>query len=130
MPSKGWAGRGILRFLLAGSGLSRDISASSPEEKPAMGMLDGKRAIVTGASRGIGRAIALRLAQEGAAVFLAADGTEEELRDAAAECGAKAAWGVFDLERREGPEAMAAAAPKGPGGGGSPGDNPGGRAPP
>ncbi|OGL60143.1 MAG: hypothetical protein A3J27_07295 [Candidatus Tectomicrobia bacterium RIFCSPLOWO2_12_FULL_69_37] len=81
-----------------------------------MGMLDGKRAIVTGASRGIGRAIALRLAQEGAAVFLAADGTEEELRDAAAECGAKAAWGVFDLERREGPEAMAAAALKALGG--------------
>jgi NADP-dependent 3-hydroxy acid dehydrogenase YdfG len=36
-----------------------------------MGMLDGKTAIVTGASSGIGRAIAIRLGEAGAHVFLA-----------------------------------------------------------
>lgn len=37
-----------------------------------MGNLDGKTAIVTGASRGIGRAIAIKLADEGASVVLTA----------------------------------------------------------
>ena len=35
-----------------------------------MGLLDGQVAIVTGAGRGFGKAIALRLAKEGAAVAL------------------------------------------------------------
>jgi NAD(P)-dependent dehydrogenase (short-subunit alcohol dehydrogenase family) len=47
-----------------------------------MGALDGKRALVVGASKGLGRAVALRLAREGAAVSLAARSTEllEQLR--------------------------------------------------
>ena len=49
-------------------------------EKP----LEGKIAIVTGASRGIGRAIALRLAQDGATLVLAAR-TEADLAKVASE---------------------------------------------
>ncbi|MDI7741628.1 3-oxoacyl-[acyl-carrier-protein] reductase [Lysinibacillus fusiformis] len=43
-----------------------------------MGKLDGKTAIVTGASRGIGRAIALQLASEGANVVVNFSGSEQK----------------------------------------------------
>ena len=80
----------------------------------AIGNLSGKVAVVTGASRGIGRAVSERLASEGAAVYLAADGSESELAAAAAACreaGAPdAAWGVHDLSHPDAPEAMIAAA--------------------
>ena len=56
-----------------------------------MGRLDGKYALVTGASRGIGRAIAIALTAEGAAVGIHYRSGEAEARSLAAELGKKGA---------------------------------------
>jgi 3-oxoacyl-[acyl-carrier protein] reductase len=66
-----------------------------------MAVLTGKIALITGASRGIGRATARALCDAGAAVYLAADGTRTELSLVAAECRAqnafaRAEFGLFD----------------------------------
>ncbi len=45
-------------------------------------MLEGKTAIVTGASRGIGKAIAQKLASQGAAVVINYNGSEEKAQEA------------------------------------------------
>jgi NAD(P)-dependent dehydrogenase (short-subunit alcohol dehydrogenase family) len=74
--------------------------------------LEGKVAIVTGASRGIGRAIALRLAQDGAALVLASR-TEADLAKVASEIrssGGKASTIAGDLREPAAPAAVVKAA--------------------
>src|SRR6476620_10059240 len=67
----------------AGARRSRVIgSPIIPRGSAEMGLLEGRSAIVTGASSGIGRAIALRFAAEGARLALA------DLREQPVEGGA------------------------------------------
>jgi 3-oxoacyl-[acyl-carrier protein] reductase len=65
--------------------------------------LDGKVAIVTGASRGVGRAICLTLAKEGAAVVLAARSIQKlrETAEKVTNIGGKAEIVVTDLSEEE-----------------------------
>lgn len=65
--------------------------------------LEGRIAVVTGASRGIGRAAALALAKDGAHVIISArtSGALEELDDEIQQAGGKATILVLDLKRLE-----------------------------
>lgn len=59
-------------------------------------LLAGKRALVTGGSRGIGKAVALALAQEGVQVAILAR-NEDRLRDAARDIGARTGGTVITV---------------------------------
>jgi 3-oxoacyl-[acyl-carrier protein] reductase len=74
-----------------------------PDETPVR-PLAGRVAAVTGGSRGIGRAIALRLAERGAAValsFVEHEAAAREAEAAIAACGARALAGRCDVSRAE-----------------------------
>lgn len=88
-----------------------ETSGLTPSAKP----FSGKAAIVTGSSKGIGRAIAVRLARDGASVALAAR-DQKALDDAVAEiraAGGKAAAISLDLRQPENPAALVKFAVKG-----------------
>ena len=75
-----------------------DMAGDSPAP-PAPGRLAGRIALITGASRGIGRAVALRFAAEGAEVVLVArtQGALEEVDDEIRGGGGKAVLIPADL---------------------------------
>ena len=80
-----------------------------------MERLEGKRAVVTGAGAGIGRAIALRLAGEGARVALA-DVDEEAAKNVASEIAGETLARRSDVTRADEVEALVSSVVEGWGG--------------
>jgi NAD(P)-dependent dehydrogenase (short-subunit alcohol dehydrogenase family) len=79
-----------------------------------MGLLDGKVAVVTGASKGIGRALAVRFGKEGAAVICAARSADlvNETVGMVQKAGAKAIAVIGDLATEDDVRKMVAAGAK------------------
>ena len=71
-------------------------------------LLDGKVALVTGASRGIGRAVALRLASEGAKVAINFAGSTAKAEEVKAEIEAKGGQAILVQANVADKEAVAA----------------------
>jgi NAD(P)-dependent dehydrogenase (short-subunit alcohol dehydrogenase family) len=73
--------------------------------------LDGKLALITGASRGLGKAMALAMAREGARLLLVARNEQllDETAAAARDLGAEAETFVTDVTREEQVQALAGA---------------------
>lgn len=84
--------------------LSRFLAPPQCNDEEALSKsMKGKSAVVTGASHGIGRALALRLGRAGARVFLLARSEEclVQVRDQITEAGGRAEYLVVDLRDSE-----------------------------
>ena len=66
-------------------------------------MLEGKIAVVTGASRGIGKAVAIKLASQGATVVINYNGSKEKakaVRETIVSAGGKAEYEIIQIDQK------------------------------
>lgn len=78
-------------------------TSAAPQVKPGSGRLAGRLALVTGATRGIGRAVAVAYAREGAHVILVGrtSGALEEVDDEIRALGSEATLLALDLRKMD-----------------------------
>jgi NAD(P)-dependent dehydrogenase (short-subunit alcohol dehydrogenase family) len=86
------------------------VTTTAPQRSPGTMRLDGRRALVTGATKGIGADIARALAAAGARLVLS--GRDDEALSRAAtqlqdEFDVEVRWAAADLAHREGPATLA-----------------------
>tara|TARA_Y100001934_G_scaffold95689_2_gene118144 strand:+ start:763 stop:1656 length:894 start_codon:yes stop_codon:yes gene_type:complete len=103
------AGVGVGSSFIPSSRLGRVVLLTA--EDNIMTKLAEKVALVSGASRGIGKAIALALAKEGASLYLVAEETEGELQAVCTDCEDRhdavvAHYGVMELSEVDAGERM------------------------